>query len=190
MSNVPANGHSHGFRGAGTGTDDLRLQAVRLKHVQEGIAGRHRPWETRHSRNPIPPCCFISPSPTRLGFMKYSQGLAPSATISIRNEARLVSLCSRRAIIAQCKSRHFTKATRAACIRGFSREWYESPESIVTHLYGRVLSGPKREGKPSLLHKEHWWSVSCSLQPENKQRNKKTTAFIAVFYIIFSIVFF
>lgn len=45
---------------------------------------------------------------------KHSQGLAPSATMSIRNEARLMSLCSRWAIIAQCKSRHFTKATRAA----------------------------------------------------------------------------
>lgn len=113
-SNIPANGHRHGFRGAGTGTDDLRLQAVRLKHVQEGITGGHRPWETRHSRNPILLCCFISSSLKKLDVMKYSQGLAPSATISIRNEARLVSLCSRRAIIAQCKSRHFTKATRAA----------------------------------------------------------------------------
>lgn len=46
--------------------------------------------------------------------MKYSQGLAPSATISIRSEARLMSLCSRWAIMAQCRSRHFTKATRAA----------------------------------------------------------------------------
>lgn len=51
---------------------------------------------------------------SKLGVMKYSQGLAPSATISIRNEAKLVSLCSRWAIMAQCRSRHFTKATRAA----------------------------------------------------------------------------
>lgn len=53
---------------------------------------------------------------------KHSQGLAPSATISIRKEARLMSLCSRWAIMAQCRSRHFTKATRAAqkshrCVR-------------------------------------------------------------------------
>lgn len=48
------------------------------------------------------------------GHVKYSQGLAPSATISIRNDAKLVSLCSRWAIMAQCRSRHFTKAKRAA----------------------------------------------------------------------------
>lgn len=113
MGNVPANGYCHGLGGAGTGTYNLRLQAVGLKHVQEGITGRHRPWETRHATSPVPWCCYTSPSLAKLGFIRYSQGLAPSATISIRNEARLVSLCSRRAIIAQCKSRHFTKATRA-----------------------------------------------------------------------------
>lgn len=44
----------------------------------------------------------------------HSQGLAPSVTISIRRELRLTSLWSRWAIMAQCKSRHFTKATFAA----------------------------------------------------------------------------
>lgn len=48
MFNVPANGYCHGLGGAGTGTYNLRLQAVGLKDVQEGIAGGHRPWETRH----------------------------------------------------------------------------------------------------------------------------------------------
>lgn len=49
------------------------------------------------------------------------QGLAPSATISIRREARLVSLWSLCAIIAQCRSRHFTRATRATGVHAFVR---------------------------------------------------------------------
>lgn len=40
---LPADGHRHGLRGGGTGTDDLWLQPVDLEHVEEGIAGRHRP---------------------------------------------------------------------------------------------------------------------------------------------------
>lgn len=40
MINVPANGNCHGLGGAGTGTYNLWLQAVGLKHVQEGITGR------------------------------------------------------------------------------------------------------------------------------------------------------
>lgn len=43
------------------------------------------------------------------------QGLAPSATISMRREERVVSFWSLWAIIAQCKSLHFTKAIRAVC---------------------------------------------------------------------------
>lgn len=42
-----------------------------------------------------------------------SHGFAPSATMSIRMEDRLVSFWSLWAIIAQWRSRHFTKATRA-----------------------------------------------------------------------------
>ena len=44
----------------------------------------------------------------------YSQGFAPSVTISMRRELKLTSLWSRWAIMAQCKSRHLTKATFAA----------------------------------------------------------------------------
>lgn len=47
--------------------------------------------------------------------LAYSHGLAPSATISMRREDRLVSFWSLWAIIAQCRSLHFTKATRAVC---------------------------------------------------------------------------
>lgn len=107
---IPANGHCHGLRRGGTGTHHLGLQSMGLKHVQEGITGRHRPWMTKNSTY----WCFLKFRLTELVFLAYSQGLAPSVTISIRNEARLVSLWSRWAIIAQCKSRHFTKATRAA----------------------------------------------------------------------------
>lgn len=42
-----------------------------------------------------------------------SHGLAPSATISIRMEDKLVSFWSLWAIMAQWRSRHLTKATRA-----------------------------------------------------------------------------
>ena len=35
---VPAYGHCHGLGGGSTGTDDLRLQPMRLEHTQEGIA--------------------------------------------------------------------------------------------------------------------------------------------------------
>lgn len=52
MGDAPANGYCHGLGGAGTGTYNLRLQAVGLKHVQEGITGRHRPCERRQSTNP------------------------------------------------------------------------------------------------------------------------------------------
>lgn len=38
---APANSDGHGLRRGGTGTNDLRLQAVGLEHVQEGVAGRH-----------------------------------------------------------------------------------------------------------------------------------------------------
>lgn len=41
---IPAYSYCHGLRRGSTGTDDLRLQAVRLKQIQEGIAGRDRPW--------------------------------------------------------------------------------------------------------------------------------------------------
>lgn len=43
----------------------------------------------------------------------YSHGLAPSATISMRIEDKLESFWSLLAIMAQWRSRHFTKATRA-----------------------------------------------------------------------------
>lgn len=49
VSDIPANCYCHGLRGGGTGTDNLRFQPVGLKHVQEGITGRHRPWTTRDS---------------------------------------------------------------------------------------------------------------------------------------------
>lgn len=49
-------------------------------------------------------------------YMSYSHGLAPSATISMRIEDKLMSFCSLWAIMAQWRSRHFTKATRA--VRG------------------------------------------------------------------------
>lgn len=44
VSDIPAYSYCHGLRGGGTGTDDLRFQPVGLKHVQEGVTGRHRPW--------------------------------------------------------------------------------------------------------------------------------------------------
>ena len=47
VSVIPAYSYCHGLRGGGTGTDNLRLQPVGLEHVQEGIAGRHRPWNER-----------------------------------------------------------------------------------------------------------------------------------------------
>lgn len=47
-----------------------------------------------------------------------SHGFAPSATMSIRMEDRLVSLWSLWAIMAQWRSRHFTKATRATSVQG------------------------------------------------------------------------
>lgn len=43
VSDIPAYSDCHGLRGGGTGTDDLRFQPVGLKHIQEGITGRHRP---------------------------------------------------------------------------------------------------------------------------------------------------
>lgn len=46
-----------------------------------------------------------------------SHGFAPSATISMRIEDRLVSFCSLWAIMAQWRSRHLTKATRADSIQ-------------------------------------------------------------------------
>lgn len=49
VSDIPAYSHGHGLRGGGTGTDNLRLQPMGLKHVQEGITGRHRPWTARDS---------------------------------------------------------------------------------------------------------------------------------------------
>lgn len=87
-----------------------------LEHVQEGIAWRHRPWNTpahihtynfRHGKYIREVCSCRLPD--------YSQGLAPSATISMRREDRLMSFWSRWAIIAQWRSRHFTRARRAVC---------------------------------------------------------------------------
>lgn len=53
-------------------------------------------------------------APCSQGSAPYSQGFAPSVTISMRRELKLTSLWSRWAIMAQCKSRHLTKATFAA----------------------------------------------------------------------------
>lgn len=41
MSPIPAYSYCHGLRRGGTGTDNLRLKPMGLKHVQEGITGRH-----------------------------------------------------------------------------------------------------------------------------------------------------
>lgn len=40
---VPADGHSQGLGRGGTRTDDLRLQTMRLEHIQESITRGHRP---------------------------------------------------------------------------------------------------------------------------------------------------
>lgn len=54
-----------------------------------------------------------------IGLQKHSlHGFAPSATISIRSEERLMSLWSRCATNAQCMSLDFTQATFAAVRMG------------------------------------------------------------------------
>lgn len=56
---------------------------------------------------------FFNIKESSLGRLSDSHGFAPSATISIRIEDKLMSLWSLVAIMAQWRSRHFTKATRA-----------------------------------------------------------------------------
>lgn len=147
-SGSPPDGDSHGFGRTGTWANDLRSQPTCLEHVEESIAGRYRPCvgtgaHTRvhtdsidYNTNTVNQDHLLKPQTVfygRFGFTVPCQrvdshGLAPSATMSMRREARLMSLWSFWASRDQCMSLDFTTATRAARFAGHE----------IRHMVGRM----------------------------------------------------
>lgn len=114
-------------------------------------------------------------------------GFAPSATISIRSEERLMSLWSRCATNAQCMSLDFTQATFAAAT--MRNDWHttEKLDSCVIDLHFWFWLSRKllyilvpylcidrlfvsmTEDSLSLRSMEYLWHASCSWHSEIKK---------------------
>lgn len=132
----PADGDSHGFRRTGTWTDHLRAKPTCLKHVEESITGRYGPCCSKHTHThrssytlrQETKCDHDNLSWLQAVYYRvfywirnlnvYLHGLAPSATISMRKELRLMSLWSLWASRDQCMSLDFNTATRAGRRKG------------------------------------------------------------------------
>lgn len=91
---VPADGDGHGLGGTCTWADHLWPQSTGLKDVEEGIARRNRPCVSTYTMNldDLVTVQDVFILLRRMSKSLYSQGLAPSATISMRRELRLMSL--------------------------------------------------------------------------------------------------
>ena len=104
----------------------------------------------------------------------HLQGFAPSATISIRREERLMSLWSLCATNAQCMSLDLTQATFAegeaggkwvtACAAG----WRDiKGAASATHLCTGRPSESRTAGSPSSASTGCWSRASCSWRSES-----------------------
>lgn len=128
------------------------------------------------------PVCPLLSSKCRL------QGFAPSATISIRREERLMSLWSLCATNAQCMSLDLTQATFAE-VEAEGKElmcgpsdWETLKEGLVIvgqcrghsgmHLCTGRPSGSRRAGSPSSASTGCWSRASCSWRSETKDTHR------------------
>lgn len=132
----------------------------------------------------------INPAPARplLSSKCRLQGFAPSATISIRREDRLMSLWSLCATNAQCMSLDLTQATFAE-VEAEGKELIGGPSDCETLKEGRMIvgehqghsgmhlctgrpSGSRRVGSPSSASTGCWSHASCSWRSETKDTHR------------------